>query len=294
MADLPLTEGRAAQRHALDQLSPAELARAFEQANREATDAVAAIREPLAGAIELIAEALARGGRLVLAGAGTSGRLAVLEAAECGPTFRTDRVLGLIAGGQGALLQAREGAEDDRADGAAAARALEPVPADVFLGVAASGRTPWVLGLLQAAREAGARTGLLSCAPPPEGLALDLRLVLPTGPELLSGSTRLKAGTATKCALNALTTGAMARLGKVMDDLMVDVAPTNEKLRARARRIVAELVPSDEPRAAALLEASAWDVKTAVVSGRLGLEPAAARARLARAGGHLRRCLEAR
>lgn len=297
--DLPSTEGRSVTRRALDLLSAAELAAAFEDANREAAAAVASARGSIARAIELAADALERGGRLILGGAGTSGRLAVLEAVECGPTFRSDRVLGVMAGGEGAFLRAREGAEDDRQDGARAARALEPAPADLFLGIAASGRTPWVLGLLEAARAAGARTGLVACAAPPdglaaEGLALDLVLVLPTGPELLSGSTRLKAGTATKCALNAITTGAMARQGKVMDDLMVDVAPTNDKLRARARRIVSELVPADERAAGELLERSGWEVKTAVVAGRLGLSAADARARLTAARGHLRRCLEER
>lgn len=290
--DLPSTEQRAVTRRALDRMTPAELAAAFEEANRQAAEAVAGARPELARAIELAAEALERGGRLVLGGAGTSGRLAVLEAAECLPTFRSDRVVGLMAGGDGALLRAREGAEDDREEGARAARALGPGAADLFLGVAASGRTPWVLGMLEAARAAGARVGLLACAAPPPGLALDLRLVLATGPELLSGSTRLKAGTATKCALNAITTGAMARLGKVMDDLMVDVAPTNDKLRARARRIVATLVPTGEEAAGELLAQSGWEVKTAVVAGRLGLEAEAARARLEAARGHLRRCLE--
>lgn len=286
----PATESRSLV--ALDRLSPAELAAAFARADAEAVAAVAAVGPQVARAIELAREALAAGGRVVLGGAGTSGRLAVMEAAECRPTFSSDAVVGLMAGGPEALLHAKEGAEDDREDGARALAALAPGPRDLVLGVAASGRTPWVLGLLDGAAAAGARRGLVSCAAPPEGLALDVAIVLPTGPELLSGSTRLKAATATKCVLNAITTGAMAGLGKVMDDLMVDVQPTNAKLRARARRIVATLVPCDPERAGALLEAAAWEAKTAVVMGRLGLDAAAARARLEACGGHLRRTLE--
>ncbi len=246
-APAPATETRSLV--ALDRLSPAELARAFARADADAAGAVAAAGAEVARAIELARAALAAGGRVLLGGAGTSGRLAVMEAAECRPTFSSDAVVGLMAGGTAALLQAREGAEDDRAAGALDLEALGPSSVDLVLGVAASGRTPWVLGLLDAAASAGARRGLVACAAPPEGLALDVAIVLATGPELLSGSTRLKAATATKCVLNAITTGAMAGLGKVMDDLMVDVQPTNAKLRARARRIVEALVPCDAARA---------------------------------------------
>lgn len=291
LPDTPATETRSGA--ALDRLAPEELAAAFAREDARAAAAVAAAGPAVARAIALARDALAAGGRVVLGGAGTSGRLAVMEAAECRPTFSSDRVVGLIAGGPAALLEAQEGAEDDRDAGARALEALGLTPRDLVLGVAASGRTPWALGLLDAAARAGARRGLVACAAPPPGLELDVALVLDTGPELLSGSTRLKAATATKCALNAITTGAMALAGKVMDDLMVDVQPTNAKLRARARRIVAALVPCDEARAGDLLLAAAWEAKTAIAMGRLGGDAARARARLAAHGGHLRRALEA-
>jgi len=289
MEPLPVTEARAGQ--ALDLLEPRDLAARFAREDARAAAAVAAAGEAVGRAIGLAAAALEGGGRVVLAGAGTSGRLAVLEAAECRPTFSSDRVVAVIAGGPDALLQAREGAEDDRAAGGAAARDLDPGPADLFVGVSASGRTPWVLAAVEAAAAAGARTGLVVCAPPPAGAPpVDLAVVLDTGPEALAGSTRLKAGTATKCVLNAITTGAMARCGKVLDDLMVDVAPTNAKLRRRAARIVSALVPGADARR--LLEAAGWEVKAAVVMGRRGLDAEGARERLAAAGGHLRRALD--
>jgi N-acetylmuramic acid 6-phosphate etherase len=215
----------------------------------------------------------------------------VIEAAECWPTFSSRSVVGLMAGGQAAFLQAQEGAEDDRPGGAAALAERAPTAADFVLGIAASGRTPFVLGVLDGARAAGARAGLLCCAPPAEPDGLDVVVRLETGPEPLTGSTRMKAGTATKCALNAITTGAMARLGKVYGDLMVDVVPSNAKLRVRARRIVATLVGGEEDAAGALLEGAAGAVKVAVVMGRLGLEAPAARERLAAAGGSLRGAL---
>ncbi|MGE0706810.1 MAG: N-acetylmuramic acid 6-phosphate etherase [Planctomycetota bacterium] len=290
MEALPRTEVRSGA--ALDLATPRELARAFQAADREAVAAVAAAEDALAAAIERAAEALGAGGRVVLVGAGTSGRLAVLEAAECIPTFACDRVVGLLAGGAPALLRAKEGAEDDRPGGARDAAALGLEARDFLLGVTASGRTPYVFGALDAAAAAGTPAGLLCCSPPPpDAPARALTLLLETGPEVLTGSTRLKAGTATKCALNAVTTGAMARLGKVMDDLMVDVVASNEKLRGRARRIVAALAPGPDPDA--LLAAAAGEVKTAVVAGRLGLLAPAARALLAEHGGHLRRALEA-
>jgi len=287
---LPTTEARSGAR--LDEASPLEIARLFQQADREAAAAVAAAEEAIAGAIEQAARALAGGGRLVLTGAGTSGRLAVLEAAECLPTFGCEDVIGLIAGGESALLRAKEGAEDDRAGGRASAEALALSPADFLLGVTASGRTPFVWGTLDAASAAGAPCGLLCCSPPPsDAPERTLTIHLATGAEVLSGSTRLKAGTATKCALNAISTGAMAKLGKVYDDLMVDVIAGNAKLRRRAARIVATLVGCDEARARELLSACEGEAKLAIVAGRLGLEPPAARDLLEASGGHLRRAL---
>jgi N-acetylmuramic acid 6-phosphate etherase len=290
--ELPATEQRAGDL-ALDQLDPTQLADAFQRADHEAARAVAGAGQAIARAIELAADALSGGGRVILGGAGTSGRLAVMEAAECRPTFSSDRVVGCMAGGAEAFLQAKEGAEDDRQAGADQADALKVSAGDLALGISASGRTPWAWGLLERARRLGARTGMISCSSPVEPELLDVAIVLSTGPELLTGSTRLKAGTATKCALNAITTGSMARVGKVLDDLMVDVQPTNAKLRDRARRIVSQAAPCAGERAAELLEASDWQVKTAIVMARRGLDAPQARAALDEHQGHLRRAIEA-
>jgi N-acetylmuramic acid 6-phosphate etherase len=268
-----------------------ELATAFEQANREAAAAVEGARAEIAAAICAAYDALAAGGRVILTGAGTSGRLAVLEATECWPTFSSRAVVGLMAGGERAFVQAKEGAEDDEAAGVREANALGLAAHDLVIGVTASGRTPWVWGTLEAGRAAGAPTIIICCSPPARDGA-DVVIHLRTGPEVLAGSTRLKAGTATKCVLNAITTGAMARLGKVMDDLMVDVVPSNAKLVRRATRIVAELAGVDAAQARALVK-EAGEVKTAVVMGKLSLDVVAARARLEAAGGHLRRALDA-
>ena len=289
--ELPRTEARSGLN--LDTASPLELARMFQQADRDAAAAVAGIEAPLAEAMELAAEAMNAGGRLILLGAGTSGRLAVLEAAECLPTFGSRQVVGLIAGGGPALLEAQEGAEDSREGGARDLRQIEVAARDFVIGIAASGRTPYVWGALAAARQVGAKIGLLSASPPPaDASPLDVLLLLETGPEVLSGSTRLKAGTATKCALNALTTGAMARRGKVLGDLMVDVVATNSKLVARAQRILRSLTELDAAAAEATLAEAEGELKTAVVMGRLGLSAEAARARLSASEGHLRRALE--
>lgn len=289
--DLPRTEARSGLN--LDEASPRELAQIFQRADQAAAAAVAGVEDALVKAIELAAEAMAQGGRLILLGAGTSGRLAVLEAAECLPTFGSRQVVGLIAGGAPALLQAQEGAEDSREGGARDLSEIGVSARDFVIGIAASGRTPYVWGALEAAQGVGAKVGLLSASPPPEGSqSLDVVLLLETGAEVLSGSTRLKAGTATKCALNALTTGAMARLGKVMGDLMVDVIASNTKLVARAQRILLALTELTPAEAEATLADAEGELKTAVVMGRLGLEATPARARLATAGGHLRRALD--
>lgn len=291
--DLPRTERRAVGGLALDLASPEELARAFARADREAADAVARAHTQVAAAIALAGETLAAGGRLLFAGAGTSGRLAVMEAAECWPTFSSRAVVGFMAGGPDAFLEAQEGAEDDANAGHRAVRERGIGAADALCGVSASGRTPFVLGALSEARAAGARTLLLSCAPAPAGACADVRIELDPGPELLAGSTRLKAGTATKMVLNAITTGAMARCGKIYEDLMVDVVPSNAKLRARAVRIVAALAGVSPEEAQGLLEKAAGEVKTAVVMARAGLPAGPARVRLKAACGHLRHALEA-
>jgi N-acetylmuramic acid 6-phosphate etherase len=238
---------------------------------REESAARAAIfkeRRNIEMAVRMIARSLARGGRLFYAGAGTSGRLGILDASECPPTFRLppDRVQAVIAGGRAAVWQSVEGAEDDAAAGAAALAFRGLSKGDVVVGIAASGRTPFVWGALSAAKQRGARTILLCCNPRleiPAAQRPDLLIAPDTGPEVVTGSTRLKAGTATKIILNILTTLAMVRLGKVKGNLMVDLDPSNEKLRGRAIRIVQTLTGAGAGPARAALEKEKWIVKRA-------------------------------
>jgi len=290
--DLPATERSNPLTRDLDRLSPREIVAALQAEDARAVEAAARARDQVAALIERAHAALERGGRLVLVGAGTSGRLCALEAAECPPTFSIprDRVVALLAGGSRAFMEAVEGAEDDADAGARDISSIGAGPSDLVIGVTASGRTPYVLAALERARELGAGTALVACSPSPA--RADLVVLLETGPEALSGSTRLKAATATKVVLNAVTTGAMVLLGKVHGNLMVDVAPSNAKLRDRAARIVAEIAGVGRERALELLESARGEVKTAVLAARLGLSPEAARARLAAARGVLRRALE--
>jgi len=271
---------------------------AFDVMNAEDAGVAASVaraKPEIVRAIEIVAERLARGGRLFHVGAGTSGRLGVLDAAECPPTFRTEpgQVQGVIAGGPPALVAAVEGAEDDRAAGARDLAERGVGADDVVLGIAAGGTTPYVHGALAAARSAGAATVFLACVPKElAGDEADVSIRVVTGPEVIAGSTRLKAGTATKLVLNAITTLAMTRLGKVHGNRMVDVATGgNAKLRERGIGLVAELVPCDPRRAAELLDEAAGEVKVAVVMGARSLDAARARARLARAHGVLRGAL---
>jgi N-acetylmuramic acid 6-phosphate etherase len=278
----------------LDTLSSQEIVALIAAEDVRVPAAVAAEGARIAALADVVVERIGRGGRLIYVGAGTSGRLGVLDAAECPPTFGVPPglVVGLIAGGQSALTVAVEGAEDDREQGARDLAALSVGERDVVLGIAASGSTPYVLGALGAARAAGAFCAALICArPAPLEQAADLTIAPIVGPELVSGSTRMKAGTAQKLALNALSTTVMVRLGKVHGQLMVDVRPTNQKLRARARAIVRDLAGIDEQAAETLLEQSGYQVKPAVVMalGRCDLEQA--QRRLAAAGGSLRRAL---
>jgi N-acetylmuramic acid 6-phosphate etherase len=247
------------------------LARAVALMIQEESAAGAAIfkeRRKIGRAVGMIAHSLGHGGRLFYAGAGTSGRLGILDASECPPTFRLppDRVQGIIAGGRTAIWQSVEGAEDDAAAGAAALAHRGVRKNDVVVGIAAGGRTPFVWGALGAARTRGARTILLCCNPRleiPAAQRPDLVIAPDTGPEVLTGSTRLKAGTATKIILNIFTTLAMVRLGKVTGNLMVDLDPSNEKLRGRAIRIVQTFTGADAPAARAALEKAKWIVKRA-------------------------------
>ena len=249
--------------------------------------AVAGAMSEIARAAEAARDALAAGGRLVYVGAGTSGRLGALDAAECPPTFgaRPEQVIALIAGGPRALRRAVEGAEDDAGDGARQIRRARVAPADLVIGISASASTPYVLGALAQARQAGARTVLVCCnAIAPDRRAAEIVIALDTGPELIAGSTRLKAGTATKLVLNAISTAAFVLLGKVYRGRMVDLRPTNEKLRARAERIVTELTGLPERDARTLLLRARGSPKLAVAMHLTGLAPPAAGRALAKRG----------
>lgn len=289
------TEARNPASTDLDRMSTEELVRLIN--DEDATVAAAVEREApsIAAAIDLIAERMERGGRLVYVGAGTSGRLGVLDAAECPPTFNADpgQVVGLIAGGREALARAVEGAEDSAEAGAADLRAIGLGADDAVVGIAASGRTPYVLGALDHARAVGAAAIAFACNRKAEARNhADLSILPEVGPEVLTGSTRMKAGTATKMVLNMLSTGAMVRLGKTWGNLMVDVQATNEKLVERSLRIVQAITGCSRGEARLALEHCGGDVKTAAVAQALKLDPAAARAKLAAAGGRLQRLLD--
>ncbi len=264
--------------------------------DKRAVNAVGAVLPQIAAAVEAIAERMAQGGRLIYVGAGTSGRLGVLDASECPPTFGVspEQVVGVIAGGEAALRQAVEGAEDVAADGAQAMRDLGVAPLDTVVGIAASGQTPYVRGALAEARRRGALTVAVVCNLPSPVAEEAQHVIAPrVGPEIIAGSTRLKAGTAQKLVLNMLSTATMVRLGKVYDNLMVDVQPDNEKLRARARRILQQASGASAEEAAAALEASGWEVKVALVSLLAGVPIAAARQALQEAAGHIAAALAA-
>ena len=279
----------------LDLLSSLELVDLFNREDAKTLSAIAGAREQLAAAIDRTAEALRHGGRLFYVGAGTSGRLGVLDAAECPPTFCSppELVQGIIAGGAGALVRSSEDLEDLFEDGFEAIAGRHVTDLDVVLGITAGGTTPFVMGALDAARSRGATTIFLSCVPATQAKAkadIDIRLLV--GPEILAGSTRLKAGTVTKMALNILSTGVMVKLGKVYGNRMVDVAVTNSKLRDRAQRILAALTGLDREESNALLELSGLSVKLALLMHWTGLDRDAARALLEKNQGHLRACVE--
>ena len=280
----------------LDRLAPLALVRTITAEDRRAAASVAAVARPLARAVAAVAAALRGGGRLIYAGAGTSGRLGVLDAAECPPTFGVPRgrVAGVIAGGRRALWRAVEGAEDRAADAARALARLRVGPRDVVCAICASGVTPFALGALRAARRRGARTVMVTCAPSARLAALaDIVIAPRVGPEVVAGSTRMKAGLATKMVLHTLTTAAMVRVGKVYGNLMVDVMPTSAKLRARARRIVTTLTGLSPAAAAALLRRAGWRPKLAILMHRRGVSASQGRRLLAAHGGDLRAALEA-
>ncbi|HKB03610.1 MAG TPA: N-acetylmuramic acid 6-phosphate etherase [Gemmataceae bacterium] len=285
-----LTESRNPSSVDLDALSSLEIVLLMNSEDARVPPAVAAVAEPIARAIDIIADRLRGGGRLIYAGAGTSGRLGVLDATECPPTFNSppDQVVGLIAGGRDALTRAVEGAEDHPEYADADLSEVGLSAKDVLVGIATSGRTPYVVGALRYARSVGASAVGLACVPDSDlAVHADVMIAPLVGPEVLTGSTRLKAGTATKLVLNTLTTGAMVRLGKTYGNLMVDLRATNAKLKARTNRIVRHLLGVGTDEADALLARSNAELKTALVVGRTGLAPDEARSRLAAAGGRV-------
>ncbi len=295
MLDYLQTEARNPASTNLDELSPLEIVRLMSAEDAKVVPAIASQAERIAQAIEVIADRLRNGGRLVYVGAGTSGRLGVLDASECPPTFNLppEQVVGLIAGGPQALTSAVEGAEDHVEHGERDLNGIGFSAKDVLVGIATSGRTPYVLGAVAHARKLGAYTVGLSCNEESDlSGQVDLPITPIVGPEILSGSTRLKAGTATKLVLNMLTTGAMVRLGKTFGNLMVDLRATNSKLRARTNRIVRILTGLSQDQAAELLRSSAGELKTALVAHLARLSPDEARARLEKAGGQVSLALQ--
>ncbi|MFL5579191.1 MAG: N-acetylmuramic acid 6-phosphate etherase [Gemmatimonadaceae bacterium] len=291
--DPRVTEQRNPRTASIDLASPLEIVDLVNAEDRTVADAVATQREQIARAIEMAEETFRGGGRLFYAGAGTSGRLGVLDASECPPTFGVDfdMVQGMIAGGRPAMFRAQEGAEDLPENGARDVDDHALKRGDFLVGIAASGTTPYVRGALERAKGIGARTGIVACSPPPpETLAhADVAIVPVTGPEVVTGSTRMKAGTATKMVLNMITTGAMIRLGKTYGNLMVDLKATNVKLKDRSERIVAEVCGVARERARELLAAADGRVKTAIVMHKLGVSRDEALSALEKGGGIIRR-----
>ncbi|BAO35224.1 TPA: N-acetylmuramic acid 6-phosphate etherase [Serratia marcescens] len=278
----------------LDEMSTLEMVRCFNQEDRKVPEAIEKVLPAIAQAVDLAAAALKAGGRLIYLGAGTSGRLGVLDASECPPTFGVPHgvVVGLIAGGPGALLKAVEGAEDDEALGEADLRALNLTAVDMVVGLAASGRTPYVIGALRYARRLGCPTVAISCNPDsPIAHEAQVAISPVVGPEALTGSTRLKSGTAQKLVLNMLSTGAMVKLGKVYQNLMVDVKATNVKLVDRACRIVVEATGAERAQAEAALAQTGFEVKPAILMILAGVSAEEAQQRLQRHDGYLRAAL---
>jgi N-acetylmuramic acid 6-phosphate etherase len=290
--DPRLTERRNPRSDAIDTASALEIVDLIGAEDATVPAAVAAARDDIARAIDLIEAAFRAGGRLLYVGAGTSGRLGVLDAAECPPTFGTapEMVVGIIAGGLPALVRSIEGAEDDVNAGLGEMDARRVGANDVVVGIAASGTTPFVRAALARAQTLGARTALVSMAEPPRLLreTCDVCIVVPVGPEVVTGSTRMKSGTATKLVLNTLTTGAMIRLGKTYGNLMVDLRAWNDKLVDRSQRILMETTSLDRDASRTVLEAAGGSVKTAIVMARRRVDREQAERLLAEHAGRLR------
>src|SRR5687768_972470 len=293
--DPRLTERRNPRTQSIDVAAPREIVALLNAEDALVPGAVAAETDRIAEIIELAEAAFRAGGRLLYVGAGTSGRLGVLDAAECPPTYGTPpgMVVGIIAGGAPALVRSVEGAEDDVDAGLQAITERDVGAKDLVIGIAASGTTPYVRAALSQAQTVGARTALVTCSEPPPLLreTCDVCVFLRVGPEAVTGSTRMKAGTATKLALNTITTGAMIRLGKTFGNLMVDMRATNEKLRDRSQRIVMEVCDVDREEARDLLERAGGTVKTAIAMHFLGSSREEAERALERAGGVIRKAI---
>ena len=291
--DPRITERRNPRTANIDLASAIEIVDLMNAEDRTVADAVASQRDNIAELITMTEDSFRRDGRLFYVGAGTSGRLRILDASECPPTFGRDptMVQGIIAGGFPAILRAQEGAEDSPAGGAAAMDEQEIGERDVVVGIAASGTTPFVHGAVTRAKERGARTAIIACTPVSDSLLtqVDVAVIAIVGPEVVTGSTRLKAGTATKMILNMITTCAMIRIGKTYGNLMVDLKATNAKLRDRSERIVAEVCGVTREAARTLLDAAGQRVKIAIVMHKLGVDRAGAERALAAGGGVIRR-----
>jgi len=293
--DPRLTEQRNPRTQRIDVAASLEIVDLINAEDASVAPAVHLVRQDVARAIDLLVDALRRGGRLIYVGAGTSGRLGVLDASECPPTFGTppEMVVGVIAGGYTALVKSSEGAEDDVNAGMEAMDQARVTARDFVLGIAASGTTPYVRAALSRAQTIGATTGLVSCSDPPQVLraTCDVLILPKVGPEALTGSTRMKAGTATKLVLNTLSTGAMIRLGRAYGNLMVDLKAVSDKLRDRGERIVMECCGVDRVAARAAIDAAVGSVKLAIVMVRLGTGRTEAEQALAAAGGFVRRAV---
>lgn len=295
--DRLISEGRNPRTMDIDLLPTVDVLRRINDEDKGVAGAVEKVIPEIAIAVDRIVDAFRKGARLIYMGAGTSGRLGVLDASECPPTFRVpeEMVVGLIAGGPDALVHATEGAEDDQRMGAKALQDIALSQDDVVVGIAVSGRTPYVVGGLNYARQLGATTVALSCNPASTiaGIA-DIAISPVVGPEVLTGSTRMKSGTAQKLVLNMLTTASMIRIGKSYQNLMVDLRPSNKKLVARAIRIVMQTAGCTAAQAKQALDSTGNDVKLAILVAITGLDVEAARAALGKAGGFLRKAISDR
>lgn len=289
-----VSETRNPETMTLDEMSTLEMVTCFNREDRKVPQAIAAVLPEIAQAVDLAASALRAGGRLIYLGAGTSGRLGVLDASECPPTFGVPHgvVVGLIAGGPEAMFKAVEGAEDDAALGERDLQDLALTPADIVVGLAASGRTPYVIGALRYARQLGCPTVAISCNPgSPIAAEAQVAISPVVGPEALTGSTRMKSGTAQKLVLNMISTGAMVKWGKVYQNLMVDVKATNVKLVDRACRIVVEATGAERSQAEAALAQTDFEVKPAILMLLAGVSVEEAQRRLQVHHGYLRAAL---